>query len=83
MVRTLLSEGCHIKTFCLVTRWEKFLKTTDKHSSRKVETKVTKRDQVTTVDPELMESPRSDRSPKEENDTIAINQGTSKEIVQI
>ena len=44
---------------------------------------VTKGAQVTMVDPELVESPRSDQNRRPEIATIAINQDTSKEIVQI
>ena len=44
---------------------------------------VTKGAQVTMVDPELVESPRFDQNLKPEIATIAINQDTSKEIVQI
>ena len=55
----------------------------DRLSSRKVEEEVTKGAQVTMVDLELVESPRSDKNQSPEIATIAINQDTSKEIVQI
>ena len=62
---------------------KKGLKITTRLSSRKVEAKVTKGAQVTMVDPELVESPRYDQNRSPEIATIAINQDTSKEIVQI
>ena len=52
-------------------------------SAQKVEAEVTKGAQVTMVDPELVESPRSDQNQKPEIAIIEINQDTSKEIVQI
>lgn len=52
-------------------------------SLRKVEKEVTKGAQVTMIDSEFVESPRSDQNRRPEIATIAINQDTSKEIVQI
>jgi len=68
-------------TLLLNEKMRKSLKITDKLSSQKVETKVTKGVQATMVDSKLVESPRSDQNQRPKITTIVINQVTSKEIV--
>ncbi|KAH0734510.1 hypothetical protein KY285_010217 [Solanum tuberosum] len=70
-------------TLLLNEKMRKSLKITDKLSSQKVETEVTKRVQATMVDSELVESSRFDQNQRPEIATIVRNQVTSKEIVRI
>ncbi|KAH0708884.1 hypothetical protein KY290_010394 [Solanum tuberosum] len=70
-------------TLLLNEKMRKSLKITDKLSSQKVETEVTKGVQATMVDSKLVESLRSDQNQRPEIATIVINQVNSKEIVRI